>query len=233
MSIRIIPQDELGSSEKRTADMIPPLLFPRLKNVYNRRAERLRELAENNPLGDYLRFAALIAHAQEVVLYDHPLEMDLTARIKEANDQGKPPLDIHVLPRDKHWQKLLHSLIAELKPEMSGPALAVIENLEKASEQELEQMASALFASDFASVSSDKAPFIWAALSLYWAQMASLIPGKARAEYGEARQYCPVCGSMPVSSMVQIGTTQGLRYLHCNLGEAEWHVVRVKCSNCE
>ena len=48
-------------------------------------------------------------------------------------------------------------------------------------------MASALFASDFASVSSDKAPFIWAALSLYWAQMASLIPGKARAEYGEQR----------------------------------------------
>ncbi|STI20597.1 putative formate dehydrogenase formation protein [Escherichia coli] len=46
MSIRIIPQDELGSSEKRTADMIPPLLFPRLKNLYNRRAERLRELAE-------------------------------------------------------------------------------------------------------------------------------------------------------------------------------------------
>lgn len=37
-------------------------------------------------------------------------------------------------------------------------------------------MASALFVSDFASVSSDKAPFIWAALSLYWAQMASLIP---------------------------------------------------------
>lgn len=62
MSIRIIPQDELGSSEKRTAEAIPPLLF-RLKNLYNRRAERLRELAANNPLGDYLRFAALIAHA--------------------------------------------------------------------------------------------------------------------------------------------------------------------------
>ena len=67
MSIRIIPQDELGSSEKRTADMIPPLLFPRLKNLYNRRAERLRELAENNPLGDYLRFAALIAHARDFI----------------------------------------------------------------------------------------------------------------------------------------------------------------------
>ncbi|EGT5713189.1 formate dehydrogenase accessory protein FdhE [Cronobacter dublinensis subsp. dublinensis] len=233
MSIRIIPQDQLEKSDKRTAEVIPPLLFPRLKNLYNRRAARLRELAENNPLGDYLRFAALIAHAQEVVLYDHPLEMDLTARIKEAADQGKPPLDIHVLPRDGHWQKLLQSLIAELKPEMSGPALAVIENLEKASAQELEAMASALFSADFSAVSSDKAPFIWAALSLYWAQMASLIPGKARAEYGEARQFCPVCGSIPVSSMVHIGSSQGLRYLHCNLCETEWHVVRIKCSNCE
>ena len=233
MSIRIIPQDELEKSEKRTAEVIPPLLFPRLKNLYNRRAERLRALAEHNPLGDYLRFAALIAHAQEVVLYDHPLEIDLTARIKQAAAEGKPPLDIHVLPRDKHWHRLLHSLIAELKPEMSGPALAVIENLEKSSEQELEQMASALFASDFSAVSSDKAPFIWAALSLYWSQMASLIPGKARAEYGEQRQFCPVCGSIPVSSVVHIGTTQGLRYLHCNLCETEWHVVRVKSSNSE
>lgn len=64
MSIRIIPQDELEKSEKRTAEVIPPLLFPRLKNLYNRRAERLRALAEHNPLGDYLRFAALIAHAR-------------------------------------------------------------------------------------------------------------------------------------------------------------------------
>ena len=184
MSIRIIPQDELGSSEKRTAEYIPPLLFPRLKNLYNRRAERLRELAENNPLGDFLRFAALVAHAQEVVLYDHPLQMDLTARIKKPMSRAAAAGYSRPAARQALAQAAA-SLIAELKPEMSGTALAVIENLEKASEQELEEMASALFASDFSLVSSDKAPFIWAALSLYWAQMASLIPGKARAEYGE------------------------------------------------
>ena len=156
------------------------LLLGRLPDILNA-AEVLEQVG-----------SALIAHAQEVVLYDHPLEMDLTARIKEASAQGKPPLDIHVLPRDKHWQKLLMALIAELKPEMSGPALAVIENLEKASTQELEDMASALFASDFSSVSSDKAPFIWAALSLYWAPMATLIPGTARADSGEQRQYSQV-----------------------------------------
>nr|CAA34149.1 unnamed protein product [Escherichia coli K-12] len=233
MSIRIIPQDELGSSEKRTADMIPPLLFPRLKNLYNRRAERLRELAENNPLGDYLRFRALIAHAQEVVLYDHPLEMDLTARIKEASAQGKPPLDIHVLPRDKHWQKLLMALIAELKPEMSGPALAVIENLEKASTQELEDMASALFASDFSSVSSDKAPFIWAALSLYWAQMANLIPAKPALNTASNVNIARFVVLCRCPAWCKLAPLRGLRYLHCNLCETEWHVVRVKCSNCE
>ncbi len=168
MSIRIIPQEQLEKSEKNTAEQVPPLLFPRLKNLYSRRAARLRDLAAKNPLGDYLRFAAVIAQAQEIVLYDHPLQIDLHQRLAESAQQGKPPLDIHTYPRDVHWQRLLHSLIAELKPEMSGQALAVLENLEKASSTELETLASALLEGEFAQVSSDKAPFIWAALSIYW-----------------------------------------------------------------
>lgn len=233
MSIRIIPQDQLEKSEKNPAETIPPLLFPRLKNLYSRRAARLRDLAAKNPLGDYLRFAAVIAQAQEIVLYDHPLQMNLHARLVQSNQEAKPPLDIHTLPRDTHWHRLLHSLIAELKPEMSGQALAVLENLEKASATELETMASALFAGEYAQVSSDKAPFIWAALSIYWAQMAALIPGKAQAEMGNQRQFCPVCNSMPVASMVHMGSHEGARYLHCNLCESEWYVVRSKCTNCE
>ncbi|PIJ48298.1 formate dehydrogenase accessory protein FdhE [Erwinia sp. OLTSP20] len=234
MSIRIIPQDELAKSEKATAETIPPLLFPRLQHLYSRRAARLRQLADKNPLGDYLRFAAKIAQAQEIVLYDHPLHIDLYPRLKQAASLGKPPLDIHSLPRDSHWQRLLHSLIAELKPEMTGQALAVLENLEKTAGGELESMADALFSQEFARISSDKAPFIWAALSVYWAQMAAHIPGKARAEYGEQRQFCPVCASMPVAGLVHMASQrEGLRYLHCNLCESEWYVVRAKCTNCE
>jgi len=234
MAIRIIPQDRLEIKQNNAAEGIPPLLFPRLKNLYSRRAARLRQLAEKNPLGDYLRFAAVIAAAQEIVLYDHPLHMDLQARLEESDRLGQPPLDISTLPRDAHWQHLLHSLIAELKPEMSGQALSVLENLEKASASELELMAGALLGGDFTQVSSDKAPFIWAALSIYWAQMAALIPGKARAEPGDQRQFCPVCASVPVSSVIHMGNRkEGLRYLHCNLCESEWHVVRAKCSNCE
>ena len=234
MSIRIIPQNQPETHEPQTAEQIPPLLFPRLKNLYSRRAARLRHLAAKNPLGDYLRFAAVIAQAQEIVLYDHPLRLDLRPRLAESAQRNEPPLDIRHYPRDRHWQQLLHSLIAELKPEMSGQALAVLENLEKSSASELETLASALLAGEFSRVSSDKSPFVWAALSLYWAQMAAMIPGKVRTEQGDHRQFCPVCGSVPVSGLVHMDVAQeGLRYLHCNLCESEWHVASDRCCNCE
>ena len=211
----------------------PAVTFANLKSLYSRRADRLRQLAVDNPLGDYLNFAAELAQAQQHALHDNPLELDLSEALAQGAASGKPPLDLSVFPRSEHWRKLLTSLIAELRPQAPEHILAVLDNLEKASAHELELMADALLNREFGKVGSEKAPFLWAALSLYWAQMASLIPGKARAEYGEQRQFCPVCGSIPVSSMVHIGTVNGLRYLHCNLCESEWHVVRVKCSNCE
>ncbi|CRY55701.1 MULTISPECIES: formate dehydrogenase accessory protein FdhE [Yersinia] len=235
MSIRIVPKDQLGKQSERgtTAGNIPPLLFANLKSLYTRRTERLQQLALDNPLSDYLDFAAKITQAQQKALYDYPLVLDMKAELEQSAASGKPPLDASVFPRTEHWRKLLSALIAELRPDAPDHILAVLDNLEKASVNELELYADALLNREFGQIGSEKAPFIWAALSLYWAQMASQIPGKARAEYGEHRQFCPVCGSIPVSSVVHIGTNNGLRYLHCNLCESEWHVVRIKCSNCE
>ncbi|TAI82771.1 formate dehydrogenase accessory protein FdhE [Pectobacterium versatile] len=232
MSIRIVPQEQLEQNEKSMPEgNIPPLLFANLKSLYSSRAERLRQLAEEHPLGDYLTFAAGVVEAQQKVLHDHPLKLDLSDVLKQSGE--RPPLDIAVFPRDAHWHTLLRALIEELKPDASGQVLSTLENLEKASEQELKEQATALLQHEFRAESNDKAPFIWAALSLFWAQMASQLPGKARAVPGEHRQFCPVCGSIPVSGVVQLGTSSGLRYLHCNLCESEWHMVRVKCSNCE
>ncbi|GKW43355.1 formate dehydrogenase accessory protein FdhE [Pectobacterium polaris] len=232
MSIRIVPQEQLEQNEKSMPEgNIPPLLFANLKSLYSSRAERLRQLAEEHPLGDYLTFAAGVVEAQQKVLHDHPLKLDLSDVLKQSGE--RPPLDIAVFPRDAHWHTLLRALLEELKPDASGQVLSTLENLGKASEQELEEQATALLQHEFRAESNDKAPFIWAALSLFWAQMASQLPGKARAVPGEHRQFCPVCGSIPVSGVVQLGTSSGLRYLHCNLCESEWHMVRVKCSNCE
>lgn len=235
MSIRIFPKELLEAKREKptTLESIPPLLFANLKSLYRRRAERLRQLALNNPLGDYLNFAAQLAEAQHHALHDYPLTLDLSEVLEQGATSGKPPLDVSVYPRSEHWHLLLTSLIAELRSQVPEHILAVLDNLEKASVHEWDLMADTLLNGEFSRVGSEKAPFIWAALSLYWTQMASLLPGKARAEYGENRQFCPVCGSIQVASMVHIGTINGLRYLHCNLCESEWHLVRVKCSNCE
>ncbi|AXF77693.1 formate dehydrogenase accessory protein FdhE [Erwinia tracheiphila] len=232
MNKHLTPQAPLENGGQNGAERVPPLLFPRLKNLYSRRAARLRQLAEKNPLGDYLRFVAVIATAQEIVLYDYPLHTDIHRKKNAA--QGRPPLDMHSLARDMHWQRLLHSLIAELKPEMTGQALAVLENLEKVSAQELEAIASSLLAGNFGEISSDKSPFVWAALSLWWAQMATLLPGKIDVAFGTEHRFCPVCASVAVSA-VQHMTTQkeGVRYLHCNLCESEWHVAHAGCSYCD
>ncbi|MGJ0626101.1 formate dehydrogenase accessory protein FdhE [Xenorhabdus bovienii] len=233
MSIRIVPKDQLGKERvnERGAGFIPPLLFANLKNLYQRRAERLKALAtDKHPFSSYLNFAAEIVQAQQKALYDNPLNMELDDILLQTNSV---PLDCKILPRTQHWHNILYSLIAELLPTMPEHVKPTLENLAKNSVQELEEVASALLTTEFAKVSPDQAVFVWAALSVYWAQMASLIPGKARAEYGEHRQFCPVCGSMPIASVVQIGSSQGLRYLHCHLCESEWHVVRIKCSNCE
>ncbi len=230
MSIQIVPQDEL-SDGKKTAENIPPLLFSNLKTLYQRRADRLRKLAEDSPLGGYLDFAASICDAQQQVLEVFPLSIDLSEELQQA--AGKPPLDCELFSRTRHWLKLLDALIAALKPDASEPVRAVLGRLEHSPGLQREMMATQLLNQDFKHVPADEAPFIWAALSLYWAQMAAQLRAVGRADYGENRQFCPVCGSMPVSGVITMGTISGLRYLHCSLCETEWHVVRAKCSNCE
>lgn len=231
MSIHIVPQEQpAGEAATSTLGTVPSLLFANLKSLYSGRAERLRLLADNHPLGDYLTFAAQVVEAQQHVQHDHPLTMDFTRLVQTG---GQPPLDAAHFRRDAHWLTLLQALIEELKPQMSGQILSALENLEKMSGPEKEALADALFSQSFSAESNDKAPFVWAALSLYWAQMASQLPGQVLPEEGEHRQFCPVCGGIPVSGVVHMGAESGLRYLHCNLCETEWHMARVKCSNCE
>ena len=57
--------------------------------------------------------------------------------------------------------------------------------------------------------------------------MAARLP--LHASTGENRQLCPVCAQAPSASVI----LSGLRYLHCSLCESRWHMVRLKCSNCE
>lgn len=231
MSIRILPDNEI--KQAASSFNAPPLLFANPKHLYQRRAERLRRLAEDHPFEEYLLFAANIAEAQNSLLINQPIanvQAELSACIERS--KGLAPLNLRHWTRSKEWRALLIALIDMLKPEANDTMLATFEWLEKAAESELEALADALLDERYEEVSSDKAVFIWAALSLYWTQLTQQLPRNTQPEVGE-RQCCPVCGSMPVAGMVHFGETQGLRYLHCALCESQWNVVRAKCSCCE
>lgn len=227
MSIRILPDTEI--KQAASSFYSPALLFANPKTLYLRRAKRLRELAENSPFADYLDFAANLADVQADLYHTQPLAEklpDLTAC------NGFKPLNAKKWQRSTAWQTLLLALIEKFKPYANDTMLPTLEWLEKASSSELETLADHLLNERYHEVEADKAVFLWAALSLYWTQLAQQLPRNAQTEVGE-RHTCPICDAAPVASVVHFGETQGLRYLHCALCESEWHVVRSKCTNCE
>jgi len=225
MSIRILPENEI--KQAAASYTAPPLLFSNPKNLYQRRAARLRELAQDHPLADYLLFAAAIADAQLALLETMPIPQALS-----GEQLANKPLDVKNWQRDPIWRKLLTALLEKLKPSANDQILTTIEWLEKAADSELEDLADKVLAQEFATISSDKAVFVWAALSLYWFQLVQQIPHNAKQESTEDLHLCPVCSASPTASMIHLGTNQGLRYMHCSLCESEWNMVRTQCTNC-
>lgn len=229
MSIQMTPvQTPTGGVNE-----ITPVLLPSLKNRYSQRAARLLQLANEHAMGDYLGFCARIAQAQQQLLESLPLPEELAAGLSEHVSSGRPPLASADHSRDGYWQQLLHGLIEQLYAQASPTVRNTLDGLRQQTPAQLEQLASALLAGDFDQVDSGQALFLWAALSLYFTQLASALPAGAKAHLGEQRQHCPVCTSAPVASVVMTGAQAGLRYLQCSLCECRWHMVRVKCSNCE
>ncbi|GAB3387098.1 formate dehydrogenase accessory protein FdhE [Azotobacter armeniacus] len=228
-SIRLVSDEQPSGG----VGSIAPLILPALEQRYGRRAERLRRLAEGHPMADYLHFAAGIAAAQQQVAEALPLPEALAATLAAHLGGPRPPLDHASLPLDEHWQQLLQGLLERL-PGSATPAVAqALNGLRGCDEATLKALAGALLAGDYAAVGSARAPFLWAALALYWTQLAAHLPASGHAGGGEGRQCCPVCGSVPVASVIRGGAQSGLRYLQCGLCESRWHMVRTKCSNCE
>ncbi|PJY96616.1 formate dehydrogenase accessory protein FdhE [Pseudomonas donghuensis] len=212
---------------------IVAVLLPSLKDRYRQRAARLRQLADGHAMGDYLGFCAGIAEAQQQLLETLPLPEALASGLAARLANGRAPLASSEYPRDAYWQQLLSALIDALYSDANPTVRGTLERLRGYSAAQLEDLANALLAGDFAQVDSGQALFLWSALSLYFTQLANALPASAKASLGEQRQHCPVCASAPVASVIMTGAQAGLRYLHCSLCESRWHMVRVKCSNCE
>lgn len=216
-SIRMTP---LEGGRPAVGD-IAPVLLPAVGGGYAVRAARLRQLAEGHPMADYLGFVAALVAAQQQVLQRLPLPQPLIDALPALLHQDQPPLECRTFARDGYWLAALRQLAEHLQH-------PVLQGLAQRNDASLEADAEALLAGAYDQVDSGEALFIWAALSLYFSQLAAHLPASGKAR-GEQRQHCPVCASVPVASSIH----GGLRYLQCSLCESRWHMVRLKCSNCE
>lgn len=227
-SIKLTPVD---NSTANPGD-ISALLLPDLRQHFGPRATRLRQLADGHHQAGYLLFAASVAQAQQAVLEALPVPAEELQALAARVGQGVP-LDVHTLPRSAYWQVALRHLIEHLAASASGPVAEVLASISDMCAEQRERCAQHLLEGRYDQVDSGQAVFFWAALTLYYSQLAAALPASAQACVGEQRQFCPVCGSAPMASEILTGKRAGLRYLHCSLCESRWHMVRVKCSNCE
>jgi FdhE protein len=223
---------EPGQIEAAAGD-IPELRLPAAR-IFADRARRLRQLAEGHSLGDYLRFVAGLAEAQQSLLermagVPGP-DADLLRRCREY---GMPPLAPAGWSRHPIWLAVARDLADALRadaPEAARPALA---RIAEGDATWLEAQAEALLDGRTDGLDLACAPVLGAALQVYWQHLAHRLQAGEVAR-PEHPNLCPVCGSHPVASVVRIGGAEnGLRYLHCALCGSEWHVVRAKCSNCD
>lgn len=214
----------------------PAVLLPQASGLFATRARRLRQLAAGHSLGEFLQFAAAICDAQEQLLGSPhvPYVIDLPdARgLALARTHRMPVLPAHSAQRSGDWHILLRELAEALRGSAPPPTVAVIDQLQRAGATELEGLADAALGGQWEHPQRAALPLVSATLQAVWSAAAARLDASTM-ERLEVAELCPVCGSLPVAGIIRTGMADsGLRYLHCSLCNAEWHVVRATCVQC-
>lgn len=227
-----------GEIEGLDHTAIPRVRLPVSASVFTDRASRLRQLAANNSLADYLLMMAHLTDGQHQALKTFTAPAVTKEQISRAQAHGMPPLLALGQPREPVWLEILQALLNHMMTSdvISPQAIEIFQALKEQitrDPQSLEAAADALLADDGQGVNPAVAPLIMAALQVYWTGQSSHFDMNQLpvvSPFG----VCPCCGSAPVASIVRVGgPSDGCRYLSCSLCATEWHLVRVTCSHCE
>ena len=216
---------------------LPRLLLPQ-PNVFAERALRLRQLAAGHPMRDYLLLMAVLAEAQHARLANYPeITLPTAEQADVASERGEALLDATRWPRDAVWRSEWRALLRDALDHLptDSPARPGVEAALAIDDNTLEQQAGRLVTGVPLGLDMALAPLIAAGLQLYFTRLLTAtqvaLPGSFG--YTDDPGRCPCCASLPVASVTRIGGgAEGHRYLHCTLCNAEWHMVRVKCTHC-
>ena len=212
----------MATPEGAPGGIVPVRLPPDPARVFERRASRFRMLASGHAIGEYLLALASLADAQGLACQE--------VSIVAGEDGSSPafPLRLEAGRREKAWREALGVVLAEMgKVPLPTPARGALARLGTSAPFELEAFADALLDGTLGDADAAVAPFVGAALQVYWTRFASEVPA---AGVAASLHVCPVCGSPPVAGSVD--GDDKLRYLSCSLCAAEWHLTRVMCATC-
>lgn len=230
MTTTIIQPGEI----EQPAGEIPFIYIPQRNGIFYDRAGRLRTLAQGHSMKDFLLFMASICEAQQAALNVFPeVPLPPEAQLRLCREHGMPPLSVQSWQRDPAWQEALKQISAQVKEYATPASMEAIDRLQHMDRHALEVLADAILSGSYKGIDLAAAPFAVAALQVYWTHMTTTLGAHALGR-NDISNLCPACASPPVSSVLRIGGgEQGLRYLCCSLCETQWHMVRIKCSNCE
>lgn len=229
---------ERGEIESLDHTNIPRLRMPVRASVFADRAARFRQLAQDHPAKAYLSLMATLVDGQHQALQTCSVPSANEEQMSLAQAHGMPPLQAIGWTRDLKWREILAALLthmakAEDVPEQAKLVAAGLQEQLQSDPDAVEAQADALLAERDEDVNGATAPFIMAALQVTWTSLAIDFDSK-KLPVVSPFGVCPLCGSLPVSSVVRVGgQADGCRYLCCSLCSTEWHLVRVTCSHCE
>ena len=247
-TVRVLPAEEIAA---RAGGQTAPFRWPERSTLFAERAMRLRQLANQHAMGDFLLFASNLAMAQQAALARLGREGGLPIPDAPAIDRaalaGLPPISAGDWPRDPAWHGVLREIVATMRAGTpngtpKGAAAEALARLAGADDVYLERQADALLNGVMAGLDLATAPVVAAALQVTWTHLAIEL-ARAHAARGMANTQpvgkldepgiCPCCGSRPVVSITRsAGDVAGQRYLHCSLCATEWHLPRVTCAHC-
>lgn len=240
--VRVLPAEEIisrGSGEPE------PFIWPNRASWFAERSMRLKQLArQSGSIGAYLGLMAELVQAQHDCLNDLPeVPLPDAEALARAAEHGLPPLAVLDWKRDPIWHQILHRLLdhllaAEMRGEQAETIKELLLRIKKLDPVELEVQADQLLAGSLSGVDVAAAPFIGAALQVYWVHMVCSDPAlRDPALYQNIstseQTLCPCCSSVPTTSMVHsFGGMAGQRYVACSLCGLQWYMTRIRCTRC-
>lgn len=223
-----------GEIEALDHTSFPRILLPQVSSLFAERAARVRQLADGNPIADYLQFVAQIMDAQHKAVNAVEIgapDAELMARAQEHSMPLLPAVDTI----DPVWQTVLDNMLDTLQGSegLPEPLQPLLKELRALPTEVRADIAKKLLQKEVAARHIGMAPFIMAALQVTFTKRSAGLSARD-VPYTDPASICPVCASEPVASVIRIGGKMaGHRYAHCGTCACEWHMVRVKCTHCE